>query len=147
MTTIPLALIYWKNSLPGLVDVLVGGQGQELNERIFGHNFIKYPGGRLKRPLCILLFTKGSFELCQFIMHKCAEQLNRHFASIVQYTLRMVNPLPDLRTRNLDGSSILHQVKDGDAAGATQPGLKVLQTNADIIAQTGLSDCALRHFQ
>src|SRR5215472_3122248 len=52
----------------------------------------------------------------------------------------MVNPLPDLRPGDLDGGSIFHQVVDGNAAGTAQPGLQVLQTDTDVVAQACFGD-------
>src|SRR5260370_38077030 len=63
------------------------------------------------------------------------EQFNGYLAAILQGTLRMANPLPDLCTRDLDRRSILHQIIDWYAARATEPRFEVLQTDADIIAQ------------
>src|SRR5579885_1483690 len=59
----------------------------------------------------------------------------------------MMNPLPDLRARDFDRGSILHQIVDGNAAGTAQPRFEVLEADADVVAESGLGNRAFGHFQ
>src|SRR4051812_21700376 len=47
------------------------------------------------------------------------------------------NPLPELSPRDFRGRGVLHQVEDRDRAIALEPGIDILQRDADIVAQTG----------
>lgn len=51
-------------------------------------------------------------------------------------------PLPELTSRHLGGSGILHEVVDGHAANAADPGLHVAQTNVEVLADAIFSDLA-----
>ncbi len=56
----------------------------------------------------------------------------------------VVDPLPDLRTRDLRGRSVLHEVVDRRRADALQPGGDVPDADGDIGAHSGLGDVAGR---
>lgn len=52
----------------------------------------------------------------------------------------VANPLPQLGTGNLGGSSILHQVVDWDTADTTKPSLHVAKANVEVLADAFLSN-------
>ena len=56
----------------------------------------------------------------------------------------VVQPLPHLGAGDLRGRGVLHQVVDADRAGAAQPGLEVLDADADVRPQAGLGDLTRR---
>jgi hypothetical protein len=49
-----------------------------------------------------------------------------------------VDPLPELGAGDFRGSSVFHQVVDRGGAGSLQPGVEVLQGDADVGADAGL---------
>src|SRR5215471_16051896 len=59
----------------------------------------------------------------------------------------MMNPLPDLRSRDFNGCSIFHQVIDWHAPVAAQPGFEILQADADVVAQSCFGDGAIWYLQ
>jgi len=54
----------------------------------------------------------------------------------------VLEPLPQLRARDLGRGRVLHQVVDGHAAHAAQPRLHVLQADRDVAADAALGDLA-----
>ena len=50
------------------------------------------------------------------------------------------HPLPDLRAGDLGGGGVFHQVVDGHAAVAGQPGAEVVDADVDVVAQAGFGD-------
>src|SRR5215831_5512595 len=54
----------------------------------------------------------------------------------------MMNPLPKLCAANLGGGGILHQIEQGDAPDAAQPGFDISKANGDILAQASIGDGA-----
>src|SRR3954447_13303339 len=54
----------------------------------------------------------------------------------------VVQPLPHLAPRDLGGGGVLHEVVDAHRAGAAQPGLQVLDADADVVPQPGLGHLA-----
>ena len=56
----------------------------------------------------------------------------------------MVEPLPDLRSRDLGGRGVLHQVEDRDCPGAAQPRGEILDADGDVVPETLLRDVAGR---
>ena len=59
----------------------------------------------------------------------------------------MVDPLPDLGAPNLGGGCILHEIVQGYTAHAAQPGLQVLHSDTDVVAQAGLCSATSGHLQ
>ena len=55
--------------------------------------------------------------------------------AVGQHAGRLMDPLPDLRSGDLGGGRIFHQVIDGHAAVAPQPGGHVLDAHVDVLAQ------------
>src|SRR4030095_1688280 len=49
----------------------------------------------------------------------------------------LVYPLPDLSARNLRGGGVFHQVVDSRCSNAVEPGVQVLQGDADVCGQAG----------
>ena len=45
-----------------------------------------------------------------------SEELDRHFAAVVEHPLRVANPLPDLRAGDFGGGGVFHQVVERHAA-------------------------------
>lgn len=52
----------------------------------------------------------------------------------------VLDPLPELRSGDLSGSSILHEVVDGDTADTSDPGLHVAETNDEVLLDALLGD-------
>ena len=69
-----------------------------------------------------------------------ADELKRHFSTILQNAARIVYPLPDLLPLNLSGGGIFHQIVKRHTAQASQPGFDVLNTNPDIHPQSFFGD-------
>ena len=59
----------------------------------------------------------------------------------------MVQPLPNLGARNLRRGGVFHQVVDGHAAVAAQPGFQVLNADVDVQRQALFGDLAFGHRQ
>ena len=59
-------------------------------------------------------------------------------------TVFSLQPLPDLRARDLGGRGILHQVVDRRRSRAAQPRLDVADRDRDVVAHAGLGDLARR---
>src|SRR5207237_1764578 len=59
----------------------------------------------------------------------------------------VLDPLPDLRARNLRGRGVLHQIVDRHRAAPAQPGLDVLHADTDVEAETLLGLGAVVNLQ
>src|SRR5690242_1330865 len=105
-----------------------------------GRRCIEFAGGEL-------LLAEGGLDLLQLLAHQLAEEVDSDAPSVVEDAFGMMNPLPDLGPGNFYGGGIFHQVVDGDATGATEPGVQVLQADTDIVAQTSFGDRAFGHFR
>jgi hypothetical protein len=91
--------------------MLVGGQGQELDELVAERDL-------LEDPACLLVALAELLDL-----------LVGDPAHVVPRDLAVLEPLPHLRTGDLRCRDVLHQVEDRDRAGAAQPGGEVLDSN------------------
>src|SRR6266567_8530379 len=99
-----------------LIQVLIGRQRQEIDE-LLTRDYLVEDLCRLLKTACYKVsFTNGRLDLLQFLSHQLTEQHNSNLALIFQNAPGMANPLPDLRPRNLNRSSIFHQIIDGHAA-------------------------------
>src|SRR3954463_2401996 len=118
-----------------LVDVIISHGGEEFWEIGAGHQLLKDASSR---------FHSGSSRLGLLLLDQECDQLFGYGAAIGQ--LRAVlYPLPDLRTANLGGSGVFHQVVNGNATRAAEPGLEILQSHIDVPAQTLKSDFPFRN--
>src|SRR5437763_1288734 len=71
------------------------------------------------------------------------DERSSHGAAIVQRRA-MPDPLPDLRARDFCRGRILHQVVDRNGALTAEPGLQILNADADIVAQARVGPRAAR---
>ena len=53
-----------------------------------------------------------------------------------------MHPLPEVRTADLGGGGVLHQIEERDTADAAQPGLEVSQADGHILFQQGRGSLA-----
>src|ERR1700734_2988828 len=56
----------------------------------------------------------------------------------------MVDPLPELRARDLGGGGVFHEIEEWDAADAAQPGFDVAEADGDVLLEAGFGDGAGR---
>src|SRR3954447_7113407 len=95
--------LHWTWPPPGSGEPIVGREGQELDELVAR-------GDLLEDLPCLVVALAELRDL-----------LVRHLLDLVARDLAVVEPLPDLRTRDLRGRRILHQVEDRDGARPAQP--------------------------
>src|SRR5215831_10214435 len=81
------------------------------------------------------------FRFFEFLLHDGFRNCQIDLPAIIQVRAVM-NPLPELRSADLRGRGILHQVKERHAARAPQPRFQVAEPDRYVLAQPGLRDIA-----
>src|SRR6266516_6563962 len=79
-----------------LIQVLISRQGQKLNKLVTCNHLVEYLSCRLKFTPGKLLLSKSRSNFLKLILYQLPEQLDSHFPPVIQYTLGMMNPFPDL---------------------------------------------------
>src|SRR5919202_228725 len=120
------------------IQVLVRRQGQE------GHELIaeRQPIQNLRRLTVAPGFSAA--KLAELFVPDLLVECLSEWTPIVQSGM-MVHPLPELRARDFGGGCILHQIEDRRRPVAEQPGVQVLQADADVVAHTAFGDLTSRH--
>src|ERR1044072_1578324 len=124
-----LSIPFQRSIRASLAQVVVCGQGQELGELLAERHLLEDFAGVVPAPA-----VAQPFQL------RVLDGVN-----VTLVDLAVAHPLPDLGARDLGRGSVLHQVVDGDRADASQPGLQLLETDADVVLDPGLGDLAARH--
>ena len=127
-----------------LLHRLVQRQGQEL--RVFrgeGH-LVEDFGGLVVGRGVFALGGDGGLNLDEFLGNHRADHFDGDLAAVVEDALGGNHPLPHLRTGDFGGGGVFHQVVDGHAAVAGQPGTQVVDADVDVVAQAGFGDGLLR---
>src|SRR5574343_558528 len=103
-----------------------------------------YNGSLIVAGGVLALGGDGGLNLDQFLGDHRADHLLGDLAAVVEDALRRNDPLPHLRAGDFGGGGVFHQVVDGHAAVAGQPGAKVVDADVDIVAQAGFGDRGFR---
>src|SRR5262245_53708472 len=103
-----------------LVEKVVCERGHELHEVVAHHDFGEKLGRGVVAPRREGVVTHRILDRVHLFLEDCLHQLARDGASVAQ-TRTMANPLPHLRTRNLCGGGVFHQVVERHAARSAQP--------------------------
>src|SRR5678809_388446 len=94
---------------PWSVDRPIRGQRQEGLELIGGRNAVE----QSSRAIEITGIERGLPQLTaqtrELFLRDRAEQLDGDLAAVVEHTLRMPYPLPDLRSRDLGRRGVFHE--------------------------------------
>src|SRR3954453_8735714 len=114
--------LHWTWPPPGSGEAIVGREGQELDELV--------ARGDLLEDFPRLVVARA--ELRDLFLG--------HPLDLVARDLAVVEPLPDLRARDLGGRRVLHQVEDRDRPGPAQPRREVLDPDRDVVAEPVLRD-------
>src|SRR5947207_3216431 len=127
-----------QNADPGgwSIQQFIGLESEEFRQLFSGNQFIKEPGRLREPPMLEALLTPFRSAAAQFFLDQKAHERQRDFTAIIKDSARVMDPLPDLRARDLRGGSVLHQIVKGHAAQAAEPGLEILNANADIGSET-----------
>src|SRR3954447_21076782 len=88
--------LHWTWPPPGSGEAIVGREGQELDELVAGGDLLE----DLPRLVVALAELRDLFV--------------RHPLDLVARDPAVMEPLPDLRTRDLGGCRVLHHVEDRD---------------------------------
>src|SRR5207245_9860885 len=97
---------------PDSVDVALGDQRQELG-KLLGQRDLLEPLPRFAEPALLPpLFAVLGAQAGHLVIRYLSHEIRRHARPFGQ-PRRMPAPLPDLRSRNLGGADVLHQVVDG----------------------------------
>src|SRR5918999_5394396 len=121
-----------------LVQVLVAGIGQELDEVIVGGDTSEELGGFFE---LVLLPAFGADELLYFtelLVEDPVEQLLGDFGTVVELAVLVVEQLPHLGAGDLRGRRILHEAEDRDSPTTREPGRQVLDADADVVTKAFL---------
>src|SRR3954468_5474979 len=109
-----------------LGDELVRGKRQKLFKAWCGREALE----QLTRDLELAgLDAELARDHDELLLDDLAEPRGGDDLAGVEWRL-VVDPLPDLRARDLGGRGVLHQVVDRDAALAAQPGLEIEDADA-----------------
>ncbi|CAM3894197.1 hypothetical protein ALPO108162_11555 [Alicyclobacillus pomorum] len=98
-------------------------------------------------PACEALLPHLLANLGQFISQQFLHEGEGHLAAVVEYAVRMADPLPHLRARDFCRCGVLHEIENRYRAYAAQPGLNVLNRDADVVAQAMLADAPFWHLK
>src|SRR5574337_1503949 len=77
----------------------------------------------------------GRLHLGEFLGDHGAHHVGGDLAAVVQDALGAHHPLPDLGAADLGRGGVFHQVVDGHAAVAGEPGAQVVDAHVDVVAQ------------
>src|SRR5207248_6513479 len=115
-------------------------QSQELDELLAQGDLIEQVAGDFEAV------ARRGADLGQLLLLELAHQLASDVSAVIQ-GCTVVDPLPDLRARDLGGGGVFHQIENGCSTRASQPGLDVLDANADVAPDAGFGDLAAWHAQ
>src|SRR5215204_4400431 len=120
----------------GLVQVLVGGQRQEVREVLAERDALEDLLGLLGAALLPRLVADLVVDLAHLLVE--------HLPDVVAVELAVADPLPDLGARDLRGGGVLHHVVDPRGAAAAEPERDVLEADGDVVPQPLLGDLPRR---
>src|SRR5205807_4584161 len=115
--------------------VLVGGQCQELVERVLFDHLGKQARGGREDPACQSDRADFAVNPVQLVSEEAVEPALRDESAIF-CAGSVSDPLPQLRAADFRGRGVFHQVVKWHTAIATQPCLDVLLTDANAAAQS-----------
>src|SRR4029079_2027415 len=110
------------------VDHLIRGQRQEFDV-VAGGERLEELRARFVAAGAPGFLAERRAHLRQLLAEQRAEQFDCHLAAVIQPALDRACPLADLRTRDLGGRGVFHQVVHRHAAVAGQPGAEVLDAD------------------
>ena len=111
----------------------VGRQGQELVEAVAQHQAVKQRRGVAVAP------DRRGRRVARAPRRGCWRYSSAVIGPAVVELGAGLDPLPELRARDLGGRRVFHQVVDRDRAVAPQPRVEVLQRHVDVEAHAGLA--------
>src|ERR1700678_2355857 len=120
-------------------DFRVRGKGKEVREFFTGNEMPHQGSGAF---VCGIPHSVdlGSGEV-KLVGDYGLDQLKGYGQAVVHDRV-VVDPLPQLRSADLGGGGVFHQVKERHAADAAQPCLNVTEADRDVLPQAGFSDGA-----
>src|SRR5687768_4377536 len=124
--------------MPTSSDQVVGGPGKEVDKLIRRCDLLEDRARRAEHTPRL-----ARRQLGQLFVRDLAYELPGDRPPVFELRA-VVQPLPDLRTRYLRGSDVLHEVVDSGGPRPVQPGLEVLDADANVGAQARLGDVARR---
>src|SRR3954447_3340188 len=117
----------WRGAGGGSVQVLVGGERQEVGELVAEGHALE----DLARLVRAALLPGLLADLVADLAHLLLEDLPH----LLLGELAVPDPLPDLRAGDLRGGGVLHQVVDAGRAAAAEPERDVLKADGHVVAQ------------
>src|SRR5215218_11515962 len=114
-----------------LFEICIGGDGEEGGE-LLGHHQSIQDLSRFAETT-----AAGPAELVELLVKDLGIALARDRLAIFRGRA-VVDPLPELSTGDFRGGGVLHQVVDRRGTGSLQPGIEILQGDADVGAEPGL---------